>query len=202
MCILPFFHSFGLVAMNFGIAQAGKLVLLPRFEVHMALKQLEKEKPTFFPGVPRLFVALNEAPETPKYDLKSVKACISGAAPLPQAVAERFREVTGGANLVEGYGLTECSPVTHVNPFDEPKHGTIGHADAGHRRADRGPRRSRTARSPPGERGELCIKGPQVMLGYWQQARGHRGDDPQTAGCTRATSRSWTTRGSSGSSTG
>ena len=64
MCILPFFHSFGLVAMNFGISQAGKLVLLPRFEVHMALKQLDKEKPSFFPGVPRLFVALNEAPET------------------------------------------------------------------------------------------------------------------------------------------
>ena len=126
MCILPFFHSFGLVAMNFGIGQAGKLVLLPRFEVHMALKQLDKEKPSFFPGVPRLFVALNEAPETPKYDLKSVKACISGAAPLPRAVAEKFREVTGGANLVEGYGLTETSPVTHVNPFDEPKHGTIG----------------------------------------------------------------------------
>ena len=73
-----------------------------------------------------LFVALNEAPETPKYDLKSVKACISGAAPLPRAVAEKFREVTGGAHLVEGYGLTETSPVTHVNPFDEPKHGTIG----------------------------------------------------------------------------
>src|SRR5439155_13089235 len=82
MCVLPFFHSFGLVAMNFGIAQAGKLVLLPRFELHMTLKQLAKERPSFFAGVPRLFVALNEAPETPKYDLKSVKACISGAAPL------------------------------------------------------------------------------------------------------------------------
>jgi long-chain acyl-CoA synthetase len=113
------------VAMNFGLHQAGKLVLLPRFELHMVLKQLAKERPSFFPGVPRLYVALNEAPETAKYDLKSVKACISGAAPLPKAVADRFREITGGAKLVEGYGLTECSPVTHVNPFDAP-HPTIG----------------------------------------------------------------------------
>jgi long-chain acyl-CoA synthetase len=168
MCILPFFHSFGLVAMNFGIAQAGKLVLLPRFEVHMALKQLHKEKPSFFPGVPRLFVALNEAPETPKYDLKSVKACISGAAPLPRAVAERFAEVTGGAHLVEGYGLTETSPVTHVNPFDEPKHGTIGlpipDTDCRIVALD-----DPDSDVPLGERGELCIKGPQVMLGYYNK---------------------------------
>jgi long-chain acyl-CoA synthetase len=168
MCILPFFHSFGLVAMNFGIGQAGKLVLLPRFEVHMALKQLDKEKPSFFPGVPRLFVALNEAPETPKYDLKSVKACISGAAPLPRAVAERFREVTGGAHLVEGYGLTETSPVTHVNPFDEPKHGTIGlpipDTDCRIVALD-----DPDSEVPQGERGELCIKGPQVMLGYYNK---------------------------------
>ena len=168
MCILPFFHSFGLVAMNFGIAQAGKLCLLPRFEVKMALKELDKEKPTFFPGVPRLFVALNESPETPKYDLKSVKACISGAAPLPRAVAERFHEVTNGANLVEGYGLTETSPVTHVNPFDEPKHGTIGLPipDTDCKLVSL---EDPDSEVPVGERGELCIKGPQVMLGYWNK---------------------------------
>jgi long-chain acyl-CoA synthetase len=173
MCILPFFHSFGLVAMNFGISQAGKLVLLPRFEVHMALKQLSKERPSFFPGVPRLFVALNEAPETQKYDLKSVKACISGAAPLPKAVADRFREITGGANLVEGYGLTETSPVTHVNPFDAPKHGTIGLPipDTDCRIVSlEDPERE----MPTGERGELCIKGPQVMLGYWNKPEATR----------------------------
>lgn len=173
MCILPFFHSFGLVAMNFGISQAGKLVLLPRFEVQMALKQLDKEKPSFFPGVPRLFVALNEAPETRKYDLKSVKACISGAAPLPQAVAERFHEITGGANLVEGYGLTETSPVTHVNPFDEPKPGTIGlpipDTDCKIVSLD-----DPDTPLPAGERGELCIKGPQVMLGYWNKPEATR----------------------------
>ncbi|HEV8564220.1 MAG TPA: long-chain fatty acid--CoA ligase [Actinomycetota bacterium] len=166
MCILPFFHSFGLVAMNFGISQAGQLVMLPRFELHMALKQLAKEKPTFFPGVPRLFIALNEAEETKKYDLKSVKACISGAAPLPQAVAERFHEVTGGAKLVEGFGLTECSPVTHVNPFEKPRPGTIGIPipDTDCKIVDLDDPDREMA---PGERGELCIKGPQVMLGYW-----------------------------------
>jgi long-chain acyl-CoA synthetase len=168
MCVLPFFHSFGLVAMNFGISQAGKLVLLPRFELHMTLKQLAKERPSFFPGVPRLFVALNEAPETRRYDLKSVKACISGAAPLPQAVADRFREVTGGANLVEGYGLTETSPVTHVNPLDAPRHGTIGlpipDTDCRIVSLDDPDREV-----PAGERGELCISGPQVMLGYWNK---------------------------------
>jgi long-chain acyl-CoA synthetase len=166
MCVLPFFHSFGLVAMNFGISRAGKLVMLPRFDLHMTLKQLAKERPSFFPGVPRLFVALNEAPETPKYDLKSVKACISGAAPLPQAVADRFREVTGGANLVEGFGLTECSPVTHVNPFDAPRHGTIGIPipDTDCKIVDfEDPDR----KLPAGGRGELCVRGPQVMLGYW-----------------------------------
>jgi long-chain acyl-CoA synthetase len=166
MCILPFFHSFGMVAMNFGISQGGKLVMLPRFELHMTLKQLAKERPTFFPGVPRLFIALNEAPETAKYDLRSVKACISGAAPLPKAVSDRFREVTGGAKLVEGFGLTECSPVTHVNPFEAPHAGTIGIPipDTDCRIVDlEDPDRE----VPIGERGELCIKGPQVMLGYW-----------------------------------
>ena len=166
MCILPFFHSFGMVAMNFGIAQAGKLVMIPRFELAMALKAMSKERPSFFPGVPRLFVALNEATDIAKYDLKSVKASISGAAPLPAAVSQKFNEVTGGAKLVEGYGLTECSPVTHVNPFAAPHHGTIGIPlpDTDCKIVDMdNPDRE----MPIGERGELCIKGPQVMLGYW-----------------------------------
>lgn len=168
MCILPFFHSFGTVAMNFGISQGGALVLLPRFELRLTLKQLAKEKPSFFPGVPRLFLALNESPQTPKYDLKSVKACITGAAPLPQAVADRFHEITRGAKLVEGFGLTECSPVTHVNPFESPRVGTIGIPlpDTDCKIVDLDdPDRE----MPPEQRGELCIKGPQVMMGYWNR---------------------------------
>ena len=171
--------------MNFGIAQAGKLVLLPRFEVNMALKELDKEKPTFFPGVPRLFVALNESPETPKYDLKSVKACISGAAP-PRAVAEKFHQVTNGANLVEGYGLTETSPVTHVNPFDEPKHGTIGLPipDTDCRSC---PSRTPTPRCRWGS-GASSASGPQVMLGYWNKPEA-TAEMIRGGGSTPATSR-------------
>ena len=116
---LPFFHSFGMLTMNVAVLIAGKMVPIPNpRDLHLVLEEMSKEKPTFVPGVPRLFNALNESPLAAKFDLRSVKACISGAAPLPAAVAERFAEITGGARLVEGYGLTECSPVTHANPLD------------------------------------------------------------------------------------
>lgn len=170
MCVLPFFHSYGMTTeLNLGILNAAKLVLVPRFDLHLVLKALAKEKPSLFPGVPRLYQALNEAPETRKYDLRSVKACVSGAAPLPQAVAERFREITGGAQVVEGYGLTEASPVTHANPIDgRGRPGTIGlpvpdteckivRLEAPDQEVE------------PGQPGELCIRGPQIMLGYWNR---------------------------------
>src|SRR4029453_18366392 len=109
------------------ILKAAKLVLLPRFEVAMALKAIEKEKPTLFPGVPRMFLAMNESPLTPKHDLGSLQACISRAAPLPLPVAKRFEELTGTGRVVEGYGLTECAPVTHANPLvGARKEGFIG----------------------------------------------------------------------------
>jgi long-chain acyl-CoA synthetase len=119
--------------------------------------------------VPRLYIALNEAPETPKYDLKSLKACVSGASPLPLAVARRFEEVTGGAQVVEGYGLSEASPVTHANPVrGRRKEGSIGlplpDTDCKVVALDDPDRQV-----APGERGELCVKGPQVMLGYWRR---------------------------------
>ncbi len=165
--VLPFFHAFGLVAMNLGMYRACNNVMVPRFELHMVLKVLAKEKPTLFPGVPRIYIALNEAPETKKYDLRSLKACISGAAPLPLAVANRFKEITGGAEAVEGYGLSECSPVTHVNPIKgKRKEGSIGlpitDTDCKIVALDEPDREM-----PQGEAGELCIKGPQIMLGYW-----------------------------------
>lgn len=169
MCVLPFFHSFGMLAMNLGVLKAAKLILLPRFELHMVLKQVQKERPTLFPGVPRLYIALNEAPESRKYDLHSIKACVSGAAPLPTAVAQGFKEITGGAELVEGYGLTECSPVTHANPFNgERKPGMIGLPipDTECKIVDL---LDADREMPAGERGELCIRGPQVMLGYWNR---------------------------------
>jgi long-chain acyl-CoA synthetase len=169
MCVLPFFHSFGMVAMNLGIYAALKVAMLPRFELRRCLKELQRERASLFPGVPRLYVALNEAEETKKYDLRSLKACISGAAPLPLAVAKRFEEITGGAQLVEGYGLTECSPVTHANPIKgKRKEGSIGLPipDTDCKIVDlENPDREVAS----GERGELCIRGPQVMAGYWRK---------------------------------
>jgi long-chain acyl-CoA synthetase len=166
---LPFFHSFGMLTMNVAIRVAGKMVPIPNpRDLHLVLEEMAKEKPTFVPGVPRLFNALNESPLTQKFDLRSVKACISGAAPLPTAVAERFAQITGGARLVEGYGLTECSPVTHANPLEAPRAGAIGlpMPDTDCKIVDLDdPDRE----LPAAERGELCIRGPQVMLGYWNR---------------------------------
>jgi long-chain acyl-CoA synthetase len=167
---LPFFHSFGMIAMNVAILKAGKLIPVPNpRDLHLMLEEMSKEKPTFFPGVPRMFIALNESPLTKKFDLRSVKACVSGGAPLPLAVAKRFAEITGGAKLVEGYGLTESSPVTHANPLDGPRpEGSIGlpMPDTDCKIVDLDdPDRELGV----GDRGELCVKGPQIMLGYWNR---------------------------------
>jgi long-chain acyl-CoA synthetase len=166
---LPFFHSFGTLVMDFAMTKAAKLILLPRFEIDMALKAISKEKPTLFPGVPRMYIALNNDERTAAHDLASLKACISGAAPLPMAVAQEFERITGGAKVVEGYGLSECSPVTHANPLEgERKEGSIGmplpDTDVQLVDLDEPDRKV-----PLGERGEMCIKGPQVMLGYWNR---------------------------------
>jgi long-chain acyl-CoA synthetase len=167
MCVLPFFHSYGLQAvLNVGIRGAMKCVLLPRFELDMALKAIDKEKPTLFPGVPRIYIAINESPESRKHDLSSIRACFSGAAPLPVAVAEKFESVTGG-RLVEGYGLSETSPVTHINPiYGKRKFGTIGlpMPDTDCKIVDLDDPEKEL---PPGQEGELCMAGPQIMKGYW-----------------------------------
>jgi long-chain acyl-CoA synthetase len=166
---LPFFHSFGMITMNASIAVAGKMVPIPNpRDLHLVLEEMAKEKPTFVPGVPRFFNALNESPLTSKFDLRSVKACISGAATLPTAVAQRFAEITGGAKLVEGYGLTECSPLTHVNPLSAPRAGSIGLPvpDTECKIVDLA---NPDEELEPGDRGELCVRGPQVMLGYWNR---------------------------------
>jgi len=167
--ILPFFHSYGLSAiMNVAIARAMKLILLPRFELEMALKAIHKEKATLFPGVPRIYIAINESEETKKYDLSSIRACFSGAAPLPVAVAEKFEGITGG-RLVEGYGLTETSPVTHINPiYGKRKFGSIGLPipDTDCKIVDLDDPEKEVG---PGQEGELCIAGPQVMKGYWNR---------------------------------
>jgi long-chain acyl-CoA synthetase len=169
MCVLPFFHSYGMtVCMNIGMLKAGKLVLMPRFELENTLKAIQKERPTMFPGVPRLYIALNEASETKNYDLTSIKACLSGAAALPLAVAEKFEGITG-SKVAEGYGLTETSPITHAQPIvGKRKEGSIGLPipDTDCKLVDIDDQSKGAA---AGEPGELVISGPQVMLGYWNK---------------------------------
>ncbi len=170
LCALPFFHSYGMLAMNVGVLNAMKLIPVPNpRDLHMMLELIHKEHATIFPGVPRLYIAINEHPQTPRFDLKSIKACVSGAAPLPLAVAKEFERVTEGGQLVEGYGLTECSPVTHANPFNgvrKPGHIGLPIPDTDVRIISLD---DPDQEMPTGEAGELCIKGPQVMLGYWKR---------------------------------
>jgi long-chain acyl-CoA synthetase len=166
---IPFFHIYGMtVVMNLCISLGHTMVLLPQFKVQEVLETIAKYRPTFFPGVPTMYVAINNYPEVGRYDLRSIKACLSGAAPLPVEVADRFETLTG-ARLVEGYGLTEASPVTHANPlFGARKVGTIGlplpDTDARIVDLETGERML-----PPKEIGEVAVKGPQVMAGYWNQ---------------------------------
>ncbi len=164
--VLPFFHSYGLTTiLNLGLLNGAKLSLLPRFELEMVLKTIDKQKPTIFPGVPTIYVAINNAPNLEKYDIKSIRICISGAAPLPVEVQQEFEKNTGG-KLVEGYGLSETSPVTHANPvYGNNKPGSIGLPlpDTEFKIVDV---ETGDKELPIGEVGELCLKGPQVMEGY------------------------------------
>lgn len=169
LCALPFFHVFGMtVAMLYSVQCGYNMVLMPKYEVESALKLIKKHKPTIFPGVPTMYAAINHHPDVEKYDLSSIKYCISGAAPLPVEVYKKFEELTG-AKLVEGYGLTETSPVTHCNPFvGLRKIGSIGvpfpDTDAKIMDIETGENEM-----PVGEPGELAIFGPQVMKGYWNK---------------------------------
>ena len=167
--VIPFFHVYGLTAcMNVGVSLGATLVLLPKFKTEDVLKAIQKYKTTVFPGIQAMYLAINGNPETRKYNLKSIKYCISGAGPLHQEVQEKFESITG-AMVVEGYGLSEASPVTHVNPFSRisRKIGSIGlplpGTDAKIVDLETG------SELGPNQPGELLIKGPQVMQGYWHK---------------------------------
>ncbi|MFC4427477.1 long-chain-fatty-acid--CoA ligase [Deinococcus navajonensis] len=169
LAAIPFFHVYGMtVAMNLSVLTGATIVLVPNArDIPMVLSQIQASKATLFPGVPTLYNAINNHPETPRFDLTSIRACISGSAPLMLETARRFREITNGANLVEGYGLTETSPVTHVNPiFGEQHEGSIGLPVPG---VDALIMNAQDEPVGPGEVGELWVAGPQVMLGYWQK---------------------------------
>jgi long-chain acyl-CoA synthetase len=170
LAVLPLFHIYGMTtAMNTPLCAAGEVVLLPRFDVEEVMKTIQSKKITVFCGVPTMYVAINNNPKASKFRLTSIRACISGGAALPVAVRRRFIELTGG-NLVEGYGLTEASPVTHVNPVHDGvvKDGSIGiplsSTDAKIVSLEDFSKELET-----GEVGELAVNGPQVMVGYWNK---------------------------------
>jgi long-chain acyl-CoA synthetase len=166
---VPLFHSYGMtVCMNHTIYLAGSMVLIanPRILDHV-LKSISKHKPTLFPGVPAMYVGVANHPDVGKYDVSSIRACISGAAGLPPEVQEGFEALTGG-KLVEGYGLSEATPVTHCNPiYGKRKEGSwIGvpfpDTESAIMDLETGEKELGV-----GDIGELCIRGPQVMKGYW-----------------------------------
>jgi long-chain acyl-CoA synthetase len=172
MGAIPFFHVFGMtVAMALCVHCGGKLLVVPNPRpIDNVMNQIQREKATIFPGVPAMYIGINNHPDVAKYDLRSVKACISGAAPLPMEVQEKFGEITGG-RLVEGYGLTEAAPVTHCNPvYGLRKSGSIGIPlpDVEARLVSLEPgANGRPQDVVPGQEGELALRGPQVMMGYW-----------------------------------
>jgi len=169
---IPLFHIFGMtVAMNSPIYQRSTMIMIPDpRDIHAVINAIEKYRPILFPGVPTMYIALINTPGIEKHNLHSIRLCVSGASALPVEVQKRFEALTGG-RLVEGYGLTETSPVTHTNPLDDPnknRPGSIGlpYPDTEAKIVD-----LETGKRdlPPGEAGELVIRGPQVMMGYWNK---------------------------------
>lgn len=167
--IVPFFHVYGMtIIMILSVMQAYKMIILPKFDALTTLKTIQKQRPTLFPGAPTIYIGLLNHPDLKKYDLSSIDSCLSGSAPLPIEVQEEFEKVTGG-KLVEGYGLTESSPVTHANFLWDRERikGSIGvpwpNTEVRIVSMDNG------ELMPVGEIGEIIIKGPQVMKGYWNR---------------------------------
>jgi long-chain acyl-CoA synthetase len=169
LAVIPFFHVYGMTtAMNLGVLLGAELIIIPKFHTKEVLHFINKYRPTIFPGIQAMYMAIGNYPKIHKYDLTSIKAAISGAGPLMREVQERFEQLTK-ARIVEGYGLSEASPVTHCNPvFGKRKLGSIGlpfpDMDAKIVDLDTGEKEL-----PVGEAGELVVKGPQVMKGYWNK---------------------------------
>ncbi len=168
--ILPFFHVFAMTGvMNLSVATAAEIIMMPRFVLNDALKLIAATKPTIMPAVPTVLNAMLNHPKISTFDLSSLKFCLSGGAPLPIEVKRGFEELTG-CKVVEAYGLSETSPGATFNPFDGPvKSGSIGQPLPGTTisiRAVDDPSKE----MPLGQEGEICIKGPQVMKGYWNKA--------------------------------
>lgn len=167
LSVIPFFHVYGMnISMNLSIFMANEMIILPRFEIMEVLTTIKNEQPTLFPGVPTMYVAIINHPEAEKYGINCIKVCNSGSAPMPVELINQFERKTG-AKILEGYGLSESSPTTHCNPaFAERKPGTVGFGlpSTDYKIVDLA---TGTIEVPVGEIGELIVKGPQVMKGYW-----------------------------------
>jgi long-chain acyl-CoA synthetase len=167
--ILPFFHVFAMSGiMNFGVAEAYEIIIMPRFVLDDTMKLIDKTKPTIMPGVPTIFSAIMNHKDAKKLDLRSLKICLSGGAPLPAEVKKGFEALTG-AQVVEAYGLSETSPGATVNPLDgSARAGSIGQPLPGTLISIREVGKPEQE-VPLGQPGEICIKGPQVMKGYYKK---------------------------------
>lgn len=167
IAVLPFFHVLGMtVTLNLTLYIGGTIILVPRFEINDFLKTLHKTRPTLFPAVPTIFVGIVNHPDIGSFDLSSIRFCITGSAPMPVEILRKFEDLTGSI-IIEGYGLTESSPVTHCNPIEGiRKVGSIGLpvSDTFCKIVDL---EMGVDELPLGEEGELIVRGPQVMLGYW-----------------------------------
>jgi len=173
MSAIPFFHVYGMtVCMLLGLATGCELIIVPSPRpIDNVMRVIDHERATMFPGVPAMYIGVVNNPKAQTFDLRSVKVCISGSSALPREVQHRFSALTGG-KLVEGYGLTEASPVTHCNPIQgDNREGSIGlpYPDTEAKLVDLA-----TGAPLPGDGaantiGELCVRGPQVMKGYWQR---------------------------------
>ncbi len=166
LCVIPFFHCYGLSgAMNLSILSASTMILMPRFNAKAVLGAIQRYQPTIFPGVPAMYIAILRKAGKHTEQLQSIKWCISGASPLPAQVQADFNRATHGT-LVEGYGLSEAAPVTHCNPLSTKcRNGSIGLPLPNVEAAIVNPASGTLL--PPGENGEIVVKGPNIMQGYW-----------------------------------
>ncbi|EKN65305.1 long-chain fatty-acid-CoA ligase [Neobacillus bataviensis LMG 21833] len=167
LTVIPLFHVFGMTScMNLSIYIGAESIMLPRFDLEEVLNTIKNEQPTTFPGVPTMYVAITSHPHAEQYGINSIKTCNSGSAPMPVELLRSFERKTG-SKILEGYGLSEASPTTHCNPpFAERKPGSVGIGvpSTEYKIVDVA---TGTTEVPVGELGEVIIKGPQIMKGYW-----------------------------------
>ncbi len=190
---LPLFHVFAnTCVLNRTVATGGEIVMLPRFDAGQVLAAIERTRATALPGVPTMYRALLDHPRMARTDFSSLRHCISGGAPLPPELKDRFEHATG-ATLIEGYGLSESSGVVSCNPYSSPqKPGTIGQPIPG-TRVRLVDKEDATRPAPADEPGEIVVAGPQIMQGYW-----HRPDADETTFCHDADGIRWLRTGDVG----